>query len=132
MDQGPLVMEEVDTGARLAREFDNYAPIKVAFWLKASDDDHRYLYLASDQIDDTNFDLAYREVTRLTRTIRSPFFDPFRVKVISGGDPLAQAAVDVNRQFPGQIPTRLRGQMFGGIFVDDVFIYPPTLQVAAS
>ncbi len=132
MDQGPLVMEEVDMGAKLAREFDNYAPIKVAFWLKASDDDHRYLYLASDQIDDTNFDLAYGEVARLSDRFRSPFFDPFRVKVISSQDPLAQAAVDINRRFPTQIPTRLRGQMIGGIFVDDVYIYPPTLQVAAS
>ncbi len=132
MDQEPLVMEEIDAGGKLAREFDQYAPVKVAFWLKASDDDHRYLYLASDRIDDTNFGLAYGEVARLSDRFRSPFFDPFRVKVISGEDPLAQAAVDVNRQFPGQIPTRLRGQMFGGIFVDDVFIYPPTLQVAAS
>lgn len=132
MDQGPLVMEEIEAGAELAREFDNYAPVKVAFWLKASDDDHRYLYLASDQIDDTNFDLAYSEVGRLTNKIRSPFIDGFRVKVINGSDPLARAALDINKRFPAPIPTRLAGQMFGGIFVDDVYIYPSTLQVAAS
>ena len=125
-------MEEIEAGARLAREFSRYASVKVAFWLKASDEDHRYLYLASDQIDDTNFDLAYGEVARLAKKYRSPFFDPFRVKVIGGNVPLAQAAEDINKQFPAQIPTRLRGQMFGGIFVDDVYIYPSTLQVTTS
>ena len=39
MDQGPLVREEIDEGAKLAREFDRYAPVKVVFWLKASDEE---------------------------------------------------------------------------------------------
>ncbi len=62
MDYGPLVREEIEEGAKLAREFDHYAPLKAAFWLKASDDDHRYLYLTSDQIDDTGVYSAYGEV----------------------------------------------------------------------
>ena len=40
MDRGTLVKEEIDAGA----EFDRFAPIKAAFWLKASGDDFRYLY----------------------------------------------------------------------------------------
>jgi hypothetical protein len=132
MDQGPLVTEEIDAGAKLAREFGRYKPVKAAFWLKASDEEQRYLYLASDEIDDTNFDLAYGEILRLANQSQSPYLDPFRVMVIGGGDPLARAAAEIIERFPAQIPTRLRGQMFGGIFVDDVYIYPPTLQVTAS
>ncbi len=66
MDQSPLVMEEINAGAEIVRQFENYEPVKVAFWLKASDDDHRYLFIASDKIDDTNFDIAYGEVLRLS------------------------------------------------------------------
>src|SRR5947207_15032852 len=102
MDQGPLVIEEIDAGAELVREFDKYKPIKVAFWLKASDDEHRYLYIASEQINDTNVGVAYREVLRLANQMQSPYLDPFRVKLISAEDPLANAAAEINRRFPGR------------------------------
>lgn len=124
MDQGPLVSEEIDAGAELAREFDKYQPVKAAFWLKASDGGQRYLYLASDRIDDTNFDVAYGEVLRLADQIRSPYLDPFRVKVIGGDDPLARAATDIHNRFPGPMATRLRGRDFGGVLVDEVYVYP--------
>jgi hypothetical protein len=130
MDQGPWVREETDEGAKLAREFDRFAPVKVAFWLKASDEEQRSLYLAS-QIDDTNFDLAYREVARLTNQFPPAYLDPCRVKVIGGKHPLAQAAVDINRRFPGPMPSRFGGTSFGGITVDDVYIYPSPRPVAA-
>ena len=120
-------MEEIDAGAELAREFNHYNVVKVAFWLKASDDDHRYLYLASDQIDDSNFDLAYGEVLRLTSQMPSLYLNPFRVKVIGADDPLAKAAVDIQKRYPGRFPTRFGGTMFGGVFVDEVYIYPSPL-----
>ena len=65
MDQGPLVTAQIDAGAELCGEFDKYEPVKIAFWLKASDEEQRYFYIASERIDDTNFDLAYGEVLRL-------------------------------------------------------------------
>ncbi|MDR3632691.1 MAG: hypothetical protein P4L84_02585 [Isosphaeraceae bacterium] len=132
MDQGPLVIEEIDAGERLVRAFDEYEPVKAAFWLKASDEEQRYLYLASDGIDDTNFDVAYGEVLRLANQMRSPYLDPFRVKLISGQDPLAQSAVDINRRFRGPIATRFGGKSFGGLSVDDVYIYPSPLPAAAT
>jgi len=127
MDTWSLVSEEIDAGAELAREFDKFKPVSAAFWLKASDDDQRYLYVASEEIDDTNFDLAYGEVLRLAAKMHSIYLDPFRVKVISADDPLAQAAMEIHNRFPGRMATRFGGKMFGGVSVDDVFIYPSPL-----
>lgn len=124
MDQGSLVSEEIDAGEQLVRAFDKYLPVKAAFWLKTSDDPHRYLYIASEQIDDNNFDLAYREVIRLTHKFRNPDLDPFRVKVINAGTPLAQAAVEILERFPDSVGTRSGGGYFGGLVADDVYIYP--------
>jgi hypothetical protein len=73
MDQGPLVIEEIEVGEHLLREFENYAPIMVAFWMRAGDEEQRYLYIASDRIDATNFDVAYGEVLRIAERIRSPY-----------------------------------------------------------
>ncbi|MBL8800174.1 MAG: hypothetical protein JNM56_40200 [Planctomycetia bacterium] len=127
MDQGPLVMEEIDAGAELVRAFDKYAPVEVAFWLKASDEEQRYLYIASDQIKDTNLGAAYGEVLRLAQRLSSPYLDPFRVKLISAANPLAQAATEIHRRFPGRLATRFGGRLWGRVSVDDVYIYPSPL-----
>lgn len=131
MDRGPLVNEEIDDGSTLAREFNTFAPVKVAFWVKSSEEDQRYLYLASDEINDSNFDVAYGEVIRLTNDLDLPYLDPFRVKVVSSNDPLAVAAAELNSKYSGSIATRYGGRVFGGLNVDDVYIYPRALPIAA-
>lgn len=125
MDSEPLVSETIEAGESLVRRFNDYMPVKVAFWLKPSEKDSYYLYIASNEIDDTNFELAYAEVSRLTRDLESPFFNPFKVNVISGKDPLANAADEINVKFPDRIPVRYGGRMFGGMSIDGVYIYPP-------
>jgi len=82
MDYEPLVTERIEAGARFLREFDKYAPVSAAFWLKESERRFWHLYIASDEITDENFDLAYGEVVRIARELRDPWFDSLRVKVI--------------------------------------------------
>lgn len=120
-------MEEIDAGAELVRQFDRFEPVKAAFWLKASDDEHRYLYIASDRIAHTNLDQGYAQVVRLANKMPTPYLDPFRVKLVGAEDPLAKAAVGINERFPGRMATRFGGMTFGGINVDDVYIYPSPL-----
>jgi len=130
MDQGPLVSEEIDAAADLIRVFDKIWPVKVAFWLKASDEDQRYLYIASDSIKDTNLGAAYRDVVRMVRHKPSPYLDVFRIKVIAGTNPLASAAADVIHRYPAPLATRIGGGKFGGLTVDDGYIYPPSVASA--
>lgn len=132
MDHGSLVSEELEAGEELVREFDKTIPVKATFWLKASDEESSYLYIASEQINDENFDLAYGEVLRLAKLIRSPFLDPFRVKVIGADHPLAKAAADIHSRFPGSMATRFGGSLFGGVVVDDVYLYPSPLPAVVS
>lgn len=132
MDQGPLVTEQIDAGAELVRQFEQYKPVKAAFWLKASEDARPYLYVASDEIDETNFVLAYGEVVRLLNRMRNPYLDFFRVKVIRGDDPLAQAAVEYHQRFPGRMATRIRESSFGGVFADEAYIYPSPVPAPIS
>jgi hypothetical protein len=89
MDQGPLGTGQIKAGARFLGEFQKCFPVQVAFWLKESDTGAWYLYVASDQITDDNFDVAYGEVARIGGQISDPFFDPFQIKVIGVDDPLA-------------------------------------------
>src|SRR5438128_1844588 len=130
MDKSPLVTEQIDAGAWLIREFGKTIPVQAAFWLKERDDEEWYLYLASDQINDSNFDHAYGEVLRITGGQQNPWLDPFQVKVTGTGDPVAKAALAIQKKYPGKIPTRYHGRQFGGLSVEEVYIYP--LPIPAS
>jgi hypothetical protein len=132
MDQGPLVSEQIEAGARLAKEFaDTYKPLQAVFWLKESEDGQWYLYLASDQINDSNFDLAYGEVLRLVGPGSNPWLDPFQVKVTGVDDPVARAVADIQRKYPGKTATRLRNRQLGGVYIDEAYIYALPITVPA-
>lgn len=129
MDQGPLVAEQIDAGARFLAEFQKYLPVQAAFWLKDSEEGAWNLYVASDQITDDNFDVAYGEVVRLAGVIQDPWFDLFQVKLIGADDPLAKAAADVHSRYPGRTPMRVQGRTFGGVAAEEVYLYPSPLPV---
>ena len=57
----------------------------------------------------------------------NPYLDPFQVKLIPAGDPLARAALEIHRRFPMPRAIRLGGQEFGGVGVDGVFLYPASV-----
>ncbi len=131
MDQGPLVSEQIDAGARFLREFQKYVPVQTAFWLKDSEEGEWYLYVASDRITDDNFDVAYEEVARIAGTIRDPWFDPFQIKVIGTDDPLAKGVEDLLRLCPRR-PARFRDTPLGGVSAAEVYVYPSPLPVPAQ
>jgi hypothetical protein len=128
MDQGPLVSEQIEAGAKFVREFDKYAPVQAAFWLKASEERQWYLYIASDQINDSNVKAAYGEVLRLTGKIQDPWLDPFQVKLVGMNDGVAQAVLEIQRKYLGKIPMRYHGPRLGGVSVEEAYIYPLPIQ----
>jgi hypothetical protein len=131
MDKSPLVTEQIDAGEWLIREFGSRIPVQAAFWLRERDSDEWYFYLASDQINDSNFDHAYGEVSRIVRPQQNLWIDPLQVKVIGTDAPEGRAALDVMRKYPGRMPTRYHGRHFGGLSVDEVYVYPLPLPAAA-
>jgi hypothetical protein len=131
MDQGPLVSAMTDAGAELVRRLNKYFLVQTAFWLKDSEAGQWYLFIASDQIDDSNIDVAYGEVLRVANEIGSPYLDPFQVKPIAASDPLAQAALDIRRRYPGSTATRFGSKNFGGMSIEAAYIYPVSVSAPA-
>lgn len=131
MDKSPLVTEQINAGERLIREFSKQTPVQAAFWLRERESGEWYFYLASDQINDSNFDLAYRKVLQIIPPNQSLWLDPFQVKVVGTDTPVAKAALAAMNNYPGIIPTRFPGRHFGNLSVDEVYIYPIPLPVSA-
>ncbi len=124
MDPGPLVSTQIDAGARFLAEFQKYAPIQSAFWFKDCEENTWWLYVASDQITDENFDLAYREVVRIAGVLQDPWFDMFLVKVIREQHRLTKAVAELQRRYPGSSPIHLYGKTVGMVTLDEVYVYP--------
>jgi hypothetical protein len=124
MDTNPLVIEEIDAGAELIRRFQEFMPVDAAFWLNPSEEGRWALYIVSPQMDVTNFDLGFAEILRLVHEMHTPYIDPFQVRLIGSDDSLATAAVEMSQKYPGPMPTRFRGKSFGGVPVEEVYIYP--------
>jgi hypothetical protein len=132
MDEGPLVDERIAAGAHLLNEFQKYAPVQDAFWLKDAEEGAWWFYVASDQITDENFDRGYEEVGRLADIIPDPYFDILRVKLIGADHPLAQAAQAMHRRYPGRRPLRFFRETFGDMYADEGYIYPSPLAATVS
>jgi len=132
MDTNPLVTEEIDAAAELIRRFHEYMPVEVAFWINPADEGRWALYIASDKIDDSSLRLGYGEVLRLVLEMRTPHLNPFQIRPVGVKDPLAQAALKVNRRYPGPTPNRVRGSAARSIGVEEMYIYPSQIIAAVK
>jgi hypothetical protein len=58
-------------------------------------------------MDVANFDLGFAEILRLVHEMHTPYIDPFDVRLVGSDDPLAKAAVDMNRNNRFAVAQRL-------------------------
>lgn len=122
--------EQIDAGRWLAQEFAASFPLAAVFWRKEAEEGRWFLYLASEQIDDTNFHLGHREVNRLLRGRPSIWLDRFQVKVVGTADPVVKAMIAWQVKHPSPLGTRIGGTLLGGKYVEEAYIYP--LPIAAA
>lgn len=121
MGQEPLVMGAIEAGAKLVRKLDQFATIKVAFWLKRDEDDEPHLYIASDRFGWDDLPPAYGEVQRILLEDSSSSLDYSQVGLLPGHDRLAAAAESYRDD---RLGTKVRSQMFAGRYIAEAYVYP--------
>ena len=132
MGEELLVNEQIDAGADFVRAFDDSVPVSVACWIVPSDADTKYLYVASDDINDSNTHAAYGEVLRTLSGKKSKWLGPFQIKLVNTSHPVAQDAIEVRERFPAPIITRFGGTSIGGMSIHGACIYPPVSSMKAA
>ena len=125
MDHTPLVKHEVDLGEQLIREFDAHTPVAAAFWLQPAESGTRHLYVVPEASDPAAFREAGVVLSRMAMRLRSPWFDPFAVRLWEADHAYSRAALEFIREYPQMLPWRLGGSYFGGVFLEDGYIYEP-------
>jgi len=129
MGQESLVIEQTDAGEEFARDFSDYVSVDVAFWINPADSEGWFLYIASSEINDGNFDVVYGEVLRRVGKNKTQWLDAFQVKLLNCDDPLATEVIGIRNRYSLNTPTRYNGSSIAGIAIDGAYIYPP---IAAS
>ncbi len=123
MGENLPVTEQIDAGADFIRDFNDYIPVSVACWISPAESDDLFLYIASDDIDDNNFDVAYGEVLRKLSDKKSQWLDPFQVKLVNSSDPIARNAIEIRDRYPARQPIKYDGSSLGGMSIDSAYIY---------
>ena len=126
MDQSALVDLQVDEGARLLGALRNQGfDVAVACWMKTSDDEQWYLYIASSHVERVGAKEAYRQLHTIIRSAGTPIsLDPFELRLVGTSDPLVSAINDMRRRYRGTLPMRLGAGHFAGRTIDGGFVYP--------
>ena len=132
MAEDLLVSEQIDAGAEFVRDFNDYVPVSVAFWIVSAESGDAFLYVASDDIDDGNFDVAYGEVLRRLIAKRSQWLDPFHIKLLNSSSPIALDAMRIRDRYPAPLVTRYSGSSLGGTSIDGACIYAPIATLKAT
>jgi hypothetical protein len=126
MGQSTLVIEqeEKDAGAELINRISETWPVQLAFWLKPSEGDRRFLYLVAQGIDDSNIDQGYKEVYRQLAKMPMPHLDAFQVRFIQPDNSLARDVLDVHQKYPGRGSINYNGWYLGGMSIEGAYLYP--------
>jgi hypothetical protein len=128
MDPGPLVTEQIDAGTRLLAELEKTMAVTAAFWLKRPDQDSWYFYVAPEPSRDDSRGVVGGEVLRVALAMQDPNLSYLQVRPADPDDPLARAVLDYQRLYPGKA-VRLRDRAFGGMGIDEIYIYPSPIAV---
>jgi hypothetical protein len=145
MDQDTVVMGQIDGGKSLIESLRDVGfDVRTAFWARPTDDEKWFLYLASPVVDAKGLQAAYGVVHRVIRQKPELWIDPFEVRVLGENDTLAVAAREVIKPRmalgPFAVPnpkphvgmTRFNGSSLGGVSVDGVYIYPPSIAAVSD
>ena len=134
MDQEPLVREQIDAAGKVIDELVKLIPVRAAFWLKADEDSHWDLYIATDGVKNLGTAAAYEVIGKAADAVDDPNFDLFRVRVklIGMKDPLARAALEMHQRYPQRIPIFRWGENFGKMVVQGLYLYPPPVPAAST
>ena len=125
MGQESLVNEQIDAGEEFVRDFSEYVSVAAAFWINPADSEDWLLYVASADIDDDNFDVAYGEVLRRVGTNKSQWLDAFQVKLLNSADPLAAEVIGIRDRYLVKTVTHYNGSSIAGMAIGGACIYPP-------
>lgn len=126
MDPATLVEVKLAEGQRLVEQLvkDGF-DVTAAFWLKADENNHWHLYVASKAVEEMGVIAAYRALHTTLSGMPDLGLGLFRVKLIGASAPLARAVLVVRGRHRGNVIIPYWGRPLGDLSVEGAYVYPP-------
>jgi hypothetical protein len=126
MDQGTLVENQIDDGAKIVEKLrESGFDVAAAWWMKASEEGLWFLYIATKEVDEKGIKAAYHAVLTVMHGLGQLWVDRFQVKLVGPENPITKDVLSILARYPGLSPTRYGGKRLGNVSIDDSYIYPP-------
>lgn len=134
-----LVREQIEGGEKLIRKLlERGFRVEGALWGQREYDSHSYLYLIAPQLDVDGPSHGYSAIREAQAELESEGIhwmeriERYSMKLLSPNDPLARGLLEKYRALPNLKPSLPRDQSIGSEFVDNAFVYPPSLFQAVA
>jgi hypothetical protein len=126
MGQAVLVDNQIDDGREVVERLaSNGFDVTAAAWVKPSEDDRWFLYIASKEVDAKGLTAAFGALRVAMEGMNEPWLSVFEVKFIRTTDPITKDLLDIQRRHPGPFARRSRPPRLGDLATDEVYVYPP-------
>jgi hypothetical protein len=124
MDTEILVDDRFEDGRKLVSQLvqDGFE-VTAAVWIKSNEGSWR-LYLASPIATPDRIGDAYRAVYGSLSKVPASSVSLSEIKLVSPENPIARDVLEIQRRFPGRIPTRTRRPKLGDLAIEEAYIYP--------
>ena len=126
MDTNGLVARRVEDGRKFIntlseRGFD----VTAACWVRTSEEDIWFLYVASPKVDDRKLADAYSQAYSILQTIEGTTVSASEVKLIGEHNQITTAILDVRRRYPDTFVDSSILHKFGSVLIEEAYIYGP-------
>ncbi|HEY8751664.1 MAG TPA: hypothetical protein VIM11_27025 [Tepidisphaeraceae bacterium] len=126
MDSELLVDQRIEDGRELlANLVTRGFAISVSFWIRTSEEDLWFLYIASPKVGRVSIGDAYRDVYTALSRVAQTSITISDIKLVSPDNPIALDAIAVRNRFPSMIPISYTGKRMGQLAIEEALIYPP-------
>ena len=125
MDQIALVENQIHDGQRLLDQLRaDGIVVRAACWVKPAEDDWWSLYIASPARDEIGPSAGYGRIIPVLHSLGDVMIGTSDIKLVGENHPIVQDAAELLRRFPHSAPIQPPNSLFGGITVDEVYVYP--------
>ena len=124
MDTQTLVDDKIHAGQRfITLLVRNNFDVKVACWVKTSEEDDWFLYVASGEVDKKGLAEAYREAYRVLEELDIPWITASQLKLVRSDNPLVADVQETQHQLTTAFPTISHRPQLGDMSTQEVYIY---------
>jgi hypothetical protein len=124
MDTDTLVDKKIDGRKLLARLAKNGFAVAAACWVKTSEEERWFLYIASNAVDQKGLSAAYTDAYGALLSMDDPWISMGEIKLISPNHPIARDLVAILEKHSGRGPIRTNRPRIGDVGIEEGYIYP--------